>query len=206
MFFYAALSLIFCNGLFASEPDLITDKPLTKDLLQQSMSPIDLHNTALKNINLEDNTLSVVLLRKNFYQNLFFPSYLVLKSLKKEVSLAPFLWQIGSLLFAILSLIWLIFYLKQSLNLKRNLKIPALWFCGLTILLSSAFFNLRKRVTNLEDLELLNAPFKEALYSGEIKKGADLIFLKKHKEWLQIKTSQQQKGWVLNKDVIKTLE
>ena len=201
--FYIILFLSCCNGL--SDP-LAEPYQITKDDIQQELSPVDLHNRALKKLQLEDKTLSVILLRKNFYQNLFFPSYLTLKSLKAEVSISPFLWQIGSLFMACFSLILVIFYLKQALRLKRNFKIPVIWFCGLTILFSSGFLNLKKRATNLKELEVLNAPFQEALFLTKIKKGSDLILLKEKDGWLQIKTSLQQKGWVLEKELVKILE
>ncbi len=207
MFFYIYLSFGFSNGLSAS--GFSDSKSADLESLfenQPPLSPVDLHNKALQKLKSEDKTSAVILFRKNFYQSLFFPSYLTLKTLKEEVSLAPFIWQIGSLLFALLSLICLVFSLKQAFLFKRNFKMIALWFCGLTIVFLSGFFNLKKRVSNLKELELLNSPFEKALSVETIRKGSDLVFLKQRGKWGQVKTSQHKKGWLLKENLIQTLE
>ena len=60
-------------------------------------------------------------------------------------------------------------------------------------------------MTNFEDLDLLNAPFKEALLITQVKQGSDLIVLKEEGQWLQVQT-QDHKGWLLKKDLLSILE
>jgi len=164
-------------------------------------SALTLHNQSLQKLETTDHALALIGLRINFYENLFFPSYLVLKSLKAEVSVSPFLWQIGLLVFALISVLGMFLYFKSNLFFKSRIKIFFLWFFGLTILAVSGFLQFKPRVSNLNELDLLNAPFQEALVLKKIEKGSDLIVLKKQGDWLQVK-NQKQKGWVLKTDVL----
>ncbi|MGI9548888.1 MAG: hypothetical protein ACR2M7_02770 [Bdellovibrionales bacterium] len=177
---------------------------LLQNISQKKGGALASHNEALKHLDANEPYLSIFLLRKNFYENLFFPSYLSLKSLKSQASFGPFLWHIGSLIFAILS-VFLFYFSFQGLFRKKLFKIWILWFCGLTICFASGFLSLRKRMTNFEDLDLLNAPFKEALLITQVKQGSDLMVLKEEGQWLQVQT-HQHKGWLLKKDLLPILE
>ncbi|MCY4321314.1 MAG: hypothetical protein OXC37_02770 [Bdellovibrionaceae bacterium] len=157
-------------------------------------SPLEIHNKALELLKNKNKEPAVLLLKKNFYQNLFPPSYFILNQLKEPVSFSLLLFLTGFIIVSLITLIFFILYLKSfSFFYLKNLLIFLTLFA---FLLAGNFFLLKSRVSLIEESYLKLAPVKTAPSTVQIPALKELIVLKTQGEWLKIK-SQQQTGWIL---------
>lgn len=177
----------------------------------RSLRAVELHNQALDYLTKNKPDVAKALLQKNFYENLFFPSYYKLKDLSHKPSLIPFLSQIAILLWAVFSLILLFIFWKRFLaanqkranHIKQSLAYFLFW-SGFTLILYATILSLPKRLSNLNSLELFNAPSEQSLSIGRLEAGSDILVLKSKGAWVQIQTPNKQKSWVLKQDFLET--
>lgn len=192
---------------FAQEEQILKTKtPEEKVFLNsQQAKPLELHNKALSLLS-TNKPLALALFQTNFYQNFFYPSYKALNFLKHPPSVKPVVWHGFMMLWTLLCLISLFFLIKNLNQGREILKMVFVLFSGLTLLISSGFFILKPRGVNLKELDLLAAPFVEALEKDKIKAGSDLLLRKFQGNWVQVETFQNKRGWVPKSKLLITVE
>ena len=168
----------------------------------QTKTALEIHNKALQFLKNNQEAQALLLLKKNAYQNFFFPSYLTLFHLETPVALAPLLWHIGLVFTALICLFFLVASLKKLT--PTRLKLLCWSLCLFGGLISSGVFFLKKRVGVIQNTELRSSPFKEAPVQITLRPHSDLIVLKPIDLWLRIQTPDKETGWVPKHKVFQT--
>ena len=163
-------------------------------------SPLNIHNKALDLLKNKNKIPATLLLKKNFYQNLFPESYLLLGQLEEAVFLFPVFLLIGFAITSLITVIFFIFYLKtlNSFYLK-NLLISLFLF----VLLLGGHFFLKGRVSPITENHLKLAPVETAPHTVQIAPLENLVVLKKQDKWLKVKNNNNQTGWILRQQVFQ---
>ena len=167
----------------------------------QNNSPIKIHNQALHFLKIDQKDKALLLLKRNLYQNLFFPSYFVLSHFEAPLFLSPFLWHIQFLIFTLISLFLFFLLLKKPKLFYLKSLFFFLIFC-LSLFISGLFL-LKKRVSPLESIPLRSAPFTKAVIKTNLKPNSDLIVLKETKDWLRVQNKNNETGWILKQNVFQ---
>ena len=164
-------------------------------------SPLKIHNTALDLLKNNNKAPAILLLKRNFYQNLFPNSYLILNQLEEPVSFSSIFLLIGLIIASLVSFIFFILYLKSSSSffLTSLLSNLAVFF----LLLAGNFFLVKNKVSPLTKVHLKLAPMESAPDTVQISPLTELVVLKKTEKWLKIKSSQKETGWILEQQVFR---
>ena len=164
-------------------------------------SPLKIHNTALDLLKNNNRLPAVLLLKKNFYQNLFPASYLTLNQLEEQVSFSFIFLLIGLIITSFSSFIFFILYLKNSssLFLSPLLSSLAVFF----LLLAGNLFLVKNKVSPLTEVHLKLVPMESAPDTVQTSPLTELVVLKKTEKWLKIKNPQKETGWVLKQQVFQ---
>ena len=164
-------------------------------------SPLEIHNKALSFLKGDKKEQAFILLKKNLYQNFFFPSYFVLVHFEIPVLLLPFLWfgLLSLLAFSCLIFLFLSFKTPNSFHLK---------LLFLSLILSGAFFFskslvFKKRVSSFQPMDLRSAPFKKAPINISLSPNSDLTVLKQWGDWLALQSQDKQTGWLKKQEVFQ---
>lgn len=165
-----------------------------------------LYNQGLDALSLGDTDKALWIFERALYQYLYFPALKALKSMKSEIELSPIIWHFGIVIYAIASLflIWVLMIRKTSF--KSRLRIVFIWSLALSGVFISGLFSLRPRGRVIKAIELKNAPLEQAIQIGAIEKGQAFVTLKMEGEWIKIKTTKNQRGWVLRENLFFTLQ
>ena len=162
-------------------------------------SPLKIHNKALELLKNKNRTAAVLLLKKNFYQNLFPPSYFLINQLEEPVSFSHILFLIGFIIISLITSVFFIFYLKRPYALYLKNLVSGLFVFFL--LLTGHFLLLKNKVSLLEESYLKLAPVETAPSTILQAPLEDLIVLKKQGQWLKIKNKNKQTGWISNQQI-----
>ena len=169
--------------------------------LFQEKSGLEIHNKALNFLKNNQKDQAILLLKKNLYQNFFFPSYLVLFHFEIPIFFTSFLWHISLILLAFICLSLLFLSLKKSSSFHLKL---LFWCLNLSFtVFSSGFFLLKQKVSSLQEVNLRSAPFMEASINTSLKPNSDLIVLKQTKDWLRVQSLDKQSGWLQKQKVFQ---
>ena len=154
--------------------------------------PLKIQEQALELLNQGKKNQALVLLHSSFYKFFSFEAYTALKNFNKTPSIHFVIWHLSACFFFLLSgfLLW-----KVVRNNSNPIKVGLFYSFGLTLLLFSGFFILKKRGSPLKLTSLKQAPLdnSEALLS--VQPGDDLKILKKQGKWYQV-DFQNQKAWI----------
>lgn len=189
---------------FKPDLDFYDSKKLR--LFFESSSALTIHNKALELLKTEDKTPAILLLKRNFYQNLFFPSYLILKKIGEPAFLLPLAVSTGLILLSLLFLTFLLIYLKSKQT--TYLKVSSFLLCGLLGLLGGSFL-LKSRGGTLKKTSLMPLPSLSKNLNDpsqpeeHTKPGEEFLLIKKTKDWLYIKTNDNKKAWILREEVFE---
>ena len=164
-------------------------------------SPLKIHNTALNLLKNNYKSPAILLLKRNFYQNLFPSSYLVLNQLEERVSFFPIFLIISLIITSLVCFIFFILYLKSSSSFFFTPLVSSLTVFFL--LLAGNFFLLKNKVCPLTEVNLKLAPVESAPNIDQIPPLTELIILKKTEKWIKIKNPQEEIGWILKKELFE---
>lgn len=167
----------------------------------EKSTALDIHNYALQLLQKppagEEKIKAFLLLKRNFYQNLFPPSYAALVKNQEPVFLLPFLTLSALLILTAFFLFGLIFKIKSKQNF--SLRVYGA-FLTLTALLLAGSQLFKSRLAFLEDKTAYSLPFDEVTARKKIKAGEELILLKERSGWLLLKKENQEKVWLPKKE------
>lgn len=162
----------------------------------------NIHNRALKLLQSENKEPALLLLRRNFYHNLFFPSYFVISELNEPVSFHPFLWHISLFLLSLSGCFLLLLYFLKPQPLF--LKFLGGNFFIFTFTLLIGFFLLKERASPLQETAVHSLPFSSSSVEMNVTANADLVILKKDKDWVRVESSDKQIGWIPKQSLFQT--
>ncbi len=178
-----------------------TNKIKSLEDLNEKKNPLEIHNKALNLLKNYQKEEALLLLKRNFYQNFFLPSYFILSHLEVSIFFSPFLWHIGLIFFAFICL----FLLLLSFNDPASFH-PKFLFFFLTlgfVLSSSESLLLKKRVSSSQEMDLRTAPFIKAPIIRSLSPNSDLIVLKQTGDWLAVQGENNQIGWLEKQKVFQ---
>ena len=158
-------------------------------------SPLKIHNKAVELLKNKERTPAVLLLKRNFYQNLFPPSYFLLNQLRTEISFSAIFLLIAFFIISIAGFILFILYLKNSSSLYLKNFLTSLFV--FLLLLTSQFLFLKDRVSVLTATKLKLAPIESAPTTILLTPLEEAVVLKKTEKWLRIKSHKKETGWIL---------
>ena len=186
------------NNIDKSEP--FSDIQALNQFFQNN-SPLKIHNKALELLKDKNNAPAILLLKKNFYQNLFPASYFLLTQLEESVFLLPILLLIAFIIVSLITTAFFILYLKtfSSFYLKNLFNLLFVF----ALLIGGNLILLKNRVSLLEEISLKLAPIETAPNTVQILPLKELVILKKQGKWLKIKSPQNQTGWILKQQVFQ---
>ena len=195
----------------SNKNELLTNNNPSKDFSNieflnhffKSNSAVKIHNQSLELLKNKNEKQAILLLKKNFYQNLFAPSYFALNHLKESVSFFPLFLIISSIITSLIAFIFFILYLKSFSfsHLKIFLSSLFVFAC----LLGVHLFVLKEKVSPLTEIHLKLAPVESAPNTVPLSSLKELTVLKKKGKWLKVKDSQKQTGWIQKQQVFQTL-
>ena len=166
-----------------------------------SNSSLKIHNKALELLKDKNKIQAVLLLKKNFYQNLFPPSYFLLNQLKESVSFFSVFLLAGFIIISLIAVIFFILYLKTSYSFYfKNLLAGLLAFA---FLLGGNLFFLKNQVSPLIETHLKLAPVESAPNTVKLPPLEELAVLKEKGKWLKVKNQKKQTGWILKQQVFQ---
>lgn len=160
---------------------------------------LEIHNKALSLLQNQQKDPAVLLLKRNVYRNLFFPSGLLLIRMDTPFDFTPFLQHIIFLLSLGLSAGFLFLAFKKPSPFRLKLSIGALLVSASLIL--GVVFMLKKKAYSLDPLNLKVAPFIIAPLVDEKQALSELTVIKQMGEWLLVRDKTKQEGWVHKKQV-----
>lgn len=162
---------------------------------------LDIHNYALQLLQKEhageEKIKALLLLKRNFYQNLFPPSYVALVKNQEPVFLLPFFTLSALLILTAAFLFGLIFKIKSKQNF--SLRVYGAFLIMTAFLLGGAWL-FKSRLAFLEDKSAHSLPFDEVAARKKIKAGEELILLEERSGWLLLKKENQEKVWLPKKE------
>ena len=164
-------------------------------------SALQIHNKALELLKKNNNKPAILLLKKNFYQNLFPASYFTLQDLEEPVFFSYLVLLLAFIILSLITISFFILYLKSPnpFYLKNLLGGISVFF----ILLAFQFFTLKNKAGLLEESHLQLAPVKASPNTVLITPLEDLTILKKQGDWLKLKNKNNETGWILNQKVFQ---
>ena len=171
---------------------------------QPESRAITLYNLAVSELSLDKKDMALLFFERAFYNYLFFPALEALNFLESPVSFIPLIWHSIMGIYAITSLFLIWFLIVRKTSLKTRIKAFVFWSLILTALGAFNTFGLKPKGRSIKSFELKNAPLKGAFLLATYKKGEPFIALKTKGIWVKIKTSQNQRGWTLRKNLYFT--
>ena len=188
-------------------PEKLTEYDRRMDFLNKIAStknPKEIHTTAHKLLK-KDQTQgeAVLLLKRNFYTNLFIPSYFALLSLKIPVSISSLVWHFSLFIVSVLCLISLISSIKSKAGSSRHLeRLTVLLSLGLALSIGS-HLSLKPRLSSFKEMELKITPSQSSSVKSQIRPHSELIVIKKKESNFLVKDENGQTGWVRKRDFFK---
>ena len=177
------------------------DKAPALNQFTANNSPLNIHNKALELLKNKNKIPAVLLLKKNFYQNLFPASYFLLTQLEEPVSFSPLLFLIGFIIISLITTCFFILYFKSPNPFYLKNLLGFLFVFAL--LLGGNLFLLKPRAGLLKESYLKLAPLEKAPNTLQIEPLKELVILKRKGEWLKIKTHTKQTGWILDQKIFQ---
>lgn len=180
---------------------VLTNEMIFLKEFAQAKSSLEIHNKALNFLKNNQEEKAFLLLKRNVYQNFFFPSYLALFHFEVPIFFTPFLWHIGLIFLAFICLFPLILSFKEPTAF--NLKV---FFVCLSLAFTFSFSKiwiLKNRVSSFQEMDLRSSPFREAPVKASLSPNSDLIVLKQTGDWLVVRSKDKQTGWLKKEDVFQ---
>ena len=164
-------------------------------------SSLTIHNKALELLKNKNKIPAIILLKKNFYQNLFPPSYFLLNQLEESISFSPVFLLAGFIIISLVTVIFFILYLQTFSSVYLKNLLGGLFI--FSILLAGNLLLLKDRVSPLTEIYLKLAPAESAPNTVQLSSLEELVVLKKQGKWLKIKDQKRQTGWILKQQVFQ---
>ena len=179
----------------------LSDKIQALNQFFTSNSSLKIHNKALELLKSKNEISAILLLKKNFYQNLFPPSYFLLSQLEEPVSFSLVFLLIGFIIISLITVVFFILYLKTFHSFYFKNLLAGLFVFA--FLLGGHLFFFKNQVSPLTETYLKLAPIESAPNTVTLPPLENLAVLKEKGKWLKVKNQKKQTGWILKQQVFQ---